>query len=108
MIIGSEEINKGLIKPRAGWKKYRYTCLFTRPGSSEIEESTSYVYCESRDTFPKLIAKWNHSVSTKRLYKYTYTEVDALGEPIDLRDIPADQNFKVKVLLSHESKNFIQ
>lgn len=109
MFVCSDEINRGLIKPRSGWKKFRYTCHFNRPDSDEMSSTDSFVYCQNKETFIQLVSTWNNTTPTKRWFKYTYTEMDALGVPINLKDIPADQNFKVKVLLTYNGhEGYIQ
>lgn len=98
MIIGSREIRTKCIF--GDYQKYTYIChSYHCPQGVE-----SYVYCTSPRAFQKLLLHWVEVASGspyKALgYHYTLTLRGYAGEPIALTDIPADNNFKLKVLLT--------
>lgn len=68
------------------FRKYTYFC----------NNFPNYVYCHSERDFLKLIAYWN----TKGGKTYNYTFKNLEGEEIQLKDIPADNKFKIKMYLT--------
>lgn len=85
VFVGTEEIARREIK--GDFTKFTYFC----------NGHPCTVYCYRSIDFLKLVNQWN-----KMGYngKYVYHYQDDLGVPIALTDIPADQNFKVKLLLT--------
>jgi len=74
------------------FEKFYYYC---RVNGKIFQDS---VYCRTEVAFYKLLALWNRlSTGTCSMYHYYYCGQHV---SIHLEDIPADKNFKLKLLLS--------
>lgn len=100
VLVGSKEIRGRQIK--GVFKRFSYIAH-----SKHCPEGVvCYVYCYKSLDFIRLLARWAalaaRGIYKERGYFYTLTLNGYDGEDIALTDIPADNNFKVKVLL-HDS-----
>lgn len=100
VIVGSKEIRWRQVF--GAFKKFAYVAH-----SKHCPEGVvCYVYCYKSLDFIRLLAHWT-AQAARGIYKemgyyYTLTLNGYDGEDIALTNIPADNNFKVKVLL-HDS-----
>lgn len=97
MIVGHKEINKGDIF--GTYKKYTYISH-----SKNCPEGVKcYVYCTSDSAFEKLLFFWSKQAKSSFYkdiqYNYTLSLNGYVGKDIALEDIPADQNYKLKMSL---------
>ena len=60
------------------------------------------VYCHSQKDFEALVNLWNEDCR-RYFLPYVYTFENPEGEPIQLEDIPIDQNFKPKMYIQHRN-----
>ena len=95
MILDSTEI-KNITGP---FFKFQY-----RSHSKNCPEGViSSIYCRSEYAFRSIFTRWvEQTVSYYKEYSYSLTEKGSQGIPITLEEIIRDNNFKVKVLLTHK------
>jgi len=98
MIVGSEEIRQREVK--GTFRRFVYTC----------NGHPCFVYCHKQEDFWRLVAHWQRmsKAQTKNKYQYQILDLSNEGEAINLEDIPAEQNFKVKCLLYAQGVEYIQ
>lgn len=98
VFVGSKEIREK--KVSGTYRKYTYISHSNRCPQGV----PCHVYCTSDHDFIRLLTHWDEQVTSPRYqelgYRYTLSLKGYHGEDIPLRDIPADNKFKVKVLLT--------
>jgi hypothetical protein len=107
VLVGTREIQRKEVF--GTFRKYTYI-----GHSNKCPEGTEcYVYCESDHDFIRLLHFWDGQVKHGYQgmgYRYSLTIDGLKGQAIALKDIPADNNFKVKVWLhcSNTGVSYIQ